>query len=156
MFLFLSPFPRLLFEVDLTAEWMKQCSWEQSMANTFVTVPDGYGLPEPIQYYGEWSKFCTLERRQNELQKFISFFFFILSLKHWKALTTLLLKVYWNLLFLSIIILLLLLLLLYRLLSTMWLFWLSIPYKHAQCCLPLTCMEKTQVLLQYSRDIINR
>ncbi|KAL2295457.1 hypothetical protein Nmel_017870 [Mimus melanotis] len=30
---------------------MKQCSWEQSMANTFVTVPDGYGLPEPIQYY---------------------------------------------------------------------------------------------------------
>ncbi|KAF2982360.1 hypothetical protein EK904_005404, partial [Melospiza melodia maxima] len=28
---------------------MKQCSWEQSMANTFVT--DGYGLPEPLQYY---------------------------------------------------------------------------------------------------------
>lgn len=53
MFLFLSPFPRLLFRADLTAEWMKQCSWEQSMANTFVTVPDGYGLPEPIQYYGE-------------------------------------------------------------------------------------------------------
>ncbi|KAK2522007.1 hypothetical protein Q9966_012961 [Columba livia] len=30
---------------------MKQCSWEQNMANTFVTVPDGYCLPEPIQYY---------------------------------------------------------------------------------------------------------
>ncbi|XP_050182966.1 bile acid receptor-like isoform X1 [Myiozetetes cayanensis] len=30
---------------------MKQCSWEQGMANTFVTVPDGYCLPEPIQYY---------------------------------------------------------------------------------------------------------
>ncbi|KAM6108342.1 LOW QUALITY PROTEIN: bile acid receptor-like [Pterocles gutturalis] len=30
---------------------MKQCSWEQNMANTFVTVPDAYCLPEPIQYY---------------------------------------------------------------------------------------------------------
>lgn len=45
--------PGCCLKADLTAEWMKQCSWEQSMANTFVTVPDGYGLPEPIQYYGE-------------------------------------------------------------------------------------------------------
>lgn len=34
---------------------MKQWQWEleQSMANTFVTVPDAYCLSEPIQYYGE-------------------------------------------------------------------------------------------------------
>uniref|UniRef100_A0A8B9PDM6 Uncharacterized protein n=1 Tax=Apteryx owenii TaxID=8824 RepID=A0A8B9PDM6_APTOW len=30
---------------------MKQCNLEQNMANTFVTVPDGYCLAEPIQYY---------------------------------------------------------------------------------------------------------
>lgn len=31
-----------------------------------------------------------------------------------------------------------------------------ISHKHDWCCLPLTCMKKIQVLLQYSRYIINR
>lgn len=32
------------------------------MANTFITVPDGYCLPEPIQYYGEQSKIPYCEK----------------------------------------------------------------------------------------------
>lgn len=51
------------------------------MANTFVTVPDGYCLAEPIQYYGEQSKAQVL-RKQNECpqQSWVCFLFDI-SLK---------------------------------------------------------------------------
>lgn len=123
---------------------MKQCSWEQSMANTFVTVPDGYGLPEPIQYYGEKSKFGTLEIWQNELLwEFIS----PLILIYLQSTSKLLPSLYWKSIEIYVLI---------QTLEHNVIILTFIPCKHPHFCLPLASMEKTQVLLQYSRYIINR
>ncbi|XP_054037215.1 synaptonemal complex protein 1 isoform X6 [Rissa tridactyla] len=47
---------------------MKQCSWEQNMANTFVTVPDGYYLPEPIQYYDVLPEHINYQLQDTDFQ----------------------------------------------------------------------------------------
>ncbi|XP_071434997.1 bile acid receptor-like isoform X1 [Pithys albifrons albifrons] len=47
---------------------MKQCSWEQGMANTFVTVPDGYCLPEPIQYYDVLPEHINYQLQDTDFQ----------------------------------------------------------------------------------------
>ncbi|XP_009460718.1 PREDICTED: bile acid receptor-like [Nipponia nippon] len=47
---------------------MKQCNWEQNMANTFVTVPDGYCLPEPIQYYDVLPEHINYQLQDTDFQ----------------------------------------------------------------------------------------
>ncbi|XP_075299199.1 synaptonemal complex protein 1 isoform X3 [Opisthocomus hoazin] len=47
---------------------MKQCSWEQNMANTFVAVSDGYCLPEPIQYYDVLPEHINYQLQDTDFQ----------------------------------------------------------------------------------------
>ncbi|XP_064354032.1 bile acid receptor isoform X2 [Dromaius novaehollandiae] len=47
---------------------MKQYNLEQNMANTFVTVPDGYCLAEPIQYYDVLPEHINYQLQDTDFQ----------------------------------------------------------------------------------------